>query len=95
MSPISPKRIHTSRLLSLRQAFVFTNTYAPLQPEVLVARAHEKFDADGRGSSMRCQPWPQMPVGWHAGVARTRLIDGRAQYGSCSNAAHDDALRYA
>jgi chromate reductase len=32
----------------LRQAFVFTNTYAPLQPEVLVGRAHEKFDADGR-----------------------------------------------
>ena len=32
----------------LRQAFVFTNTYALLQPEVLVARAHEKFDADGR-----------------------------------------------
>jgi chromate reductase len=27
---------------------VFTNTYALLQPEVLVARAHEKFDADGR-----------------------------------------------
>jgi chromate reductase len=32
----------------LRQAFVFTNTYALLQPEVLVGRAHEKFDADGR-----------------------------------------------
>jgi chromate reductase len=32
----------------LRQAFVFTNTYAVLQPEVLVGRAHEKFDADGR-----------------------------------------------
>src|SRR5215510_11086448 len=32
----------------LRQAFVFTNTYALLQPELLVARAHEKFDADGR-----------------------------------------------
>jgi chromate reductase, NAD(P)H dehydrogenase (quinone) len=32
----------------LRQAFVFTNTYALLQPEVLVAHAHEKFDADGR-----------------------------------------------
>ena len=31
----------------LRQAFVFTNTYALLQPEVLVGRAHEKFDADG------------------------------------------------
>jgi chromate reductase len=32
----------------LRQAFVFTNMYALLQPEVLVARAHEKFDAEGR-----------------------------------------------
>jgi chromate reductase, NAD(P)H dehydrogenase (quinone) len=32
----------------LRQAFVFTNTYALLQPEVLVGRAHEKFDATGR-----------------------------------------------
>jgi chromate reductase len=31
----------------LRQAFVFTNTYALLQPEVLVGRAHEKFDANG------------------------------------------------
>jgi len=31
----------------LRQAFAFTNTYALLQPEVLVGRAHEKFDADG------------------------------------------------
>jgi chromate reductase len=32
----------------LRQAFVFTNTYALLQPEVLVGRAHEKFDAGGQ-----------------------------------------------
>jgi chromate reductase, NAD(P)H dehydrogenase (quinone) len=32
----------------LRQAFVFTDTYALQQPEVLVGRAHEKFDADGR-----------------------------------------------
>jgi chromate reductase, NAD(P)H dehydrogenase (quinone) len=32
----------------LRQAFVFTNTFAMLQPEVLVARAREKFDAEGR-----------------------------------------------
>lgn len=31
----------------LRQSFVFTNTYALLQPEVLVNRAHEKFDANG------------------------------------------------
>ena len=32
----------------LRQAFVFTNTFALLQPEVLVGHAHEKFEADGR-----------------------------------------------
>jgi len=32
----------------LRQAFVFTNSYAMPQPEVLVGRAHEKFDAEGR-----------------------------------------------
>ena len=32
----------------LRQAFEFTNSYCMPQPQVLVARAHEKFDADGR-----------------------------------------------
>ncbi|MDT0631166.1 NAD(P)H-dependent oxidoreductase [Rubrivirga sp. S365] len=32
----------------LRQAFEFTNSFCMPQPEVLVARAHEKFDADGR-----------------------------------------------
>ena len=32
----------------LRQAFEFTNSYSMPQPEVLVFRAHEKFDADGR-----------------------------------------------
>lgn len=45
----SPGMTGTARSQTqLRQAFVFTNTYALLQPEVLVARAHEKFDADGR-----------------------------------------------
>ncbi|HET9315477.1 MAG TPA: NAD(P)H-dependent oxidoreductase [Vicinamibacteria bacterium] len=34
--------------LQLRQAFVFTQTHAVLVPEVLVAKAHEKFDAEGR-----------------------------------------------
>jgi chromate reductase, NAD(P)H dehydrogenase (quinone) len=34
--------------LQLRQAFVFTQTIAMLQPEVLVAKASEKFDAQGR-----------------------------------------------
>jgi chromate reductase, NAD(P)H dehydrogenase (quinone) len=32
----------------LRQAFVFTDTPVLAQPEILVYRAHEKFDADGR-----------------------------------------------
>jgi chromate reductase, NAD(P)H dehydrogenase (quinone) len=45
----SPGMTGTARGQSqLRQAFVFTNTYALLQPEVLVGRAHEKFDPDGR-----------------------------------------------
>ena len=45
----SPGMTGTARGQSqLRQAFVFTNTYALLQPEVLVARAHEKFDANGQ-----------------------------------------------
>ena len=45
----SPGLIGTARGQSqLRQAFVFTNTYALLQPELLVGKAHEKFDADGR-----------------------------------------------
>ena len=34
--------------MQLRQTFVFTQTYALLSPEVLVARAQEKFDASGR-----------------------------------------------
>jgi chromate reductase len=44
----SPGMTGTARAQSqLRQAFVFTNTYAMTQPEVLVARAHEKFDQAG------------------------------------------------
>jgi len=31
----------------LRQAFVFTNSYALPQPEMLVAHAQEKFDSQG------------------------------------------------
>ena len=45
----SPGVTGTARSQSqLRQAFVFTNSYAMPQPEVLVGRAHEKFDAEGR-----------------------------------------------
>ena len=32
----------------LRQAFVFTGQIAVVQPEILVYRAHEKFDAEGK-----------------------------------------------
>jgi chromate reductase len=45
----SPGMVGTARAQTqLRQAFAFTNSPAMLQPEVLVARAHEKFDAEGR-----------------------------------------------
>ena len=44
----SPGMTGTARGQSqLRQAFEFTNSFCMPQPEVLVARAHEKFDDDG------------------------------------------------
>jgi chromate reductase len=44
----SPGQVGTARGQSqLRQAFSFTNSYCMPQPEVLVFRAHEKFDGDG------------------------------------------------
>ena len=45
----SPGSTGTARGQSqLRQAFEFTDSYCMAQPELLVARAHEKFDAEGR-----------------------------------------------
>ena len=45
----SPGITGTARAQSqLRQSFVFTNTPVLLQPEVLVGRAHDKFDSVGR-----------------------------------------------
>jgi chromate reductase, NAD(P)H dehydrogenase (quinone) len=45
----SPGVTGTARAQSqLRQAFVFTDTPTLPQPEILVYRAHEKFDAEGR-----------------------------------------------
>jgi chromate reductase len=45
----SPGGFGTARAqLQLRQAFCFTQTLPVQQPEVLVARATEKFDTDGR-----------------------------------------------
>jgi chromate reductase len=44
----SPGQVGTARGQSqLRQAFGFTNSYCMPQPEVLVFRAHEKFDDAG------------------------------------------------
>lgn len=45
----SPGATGTARGQSqLRQAFEFTNSFCMPQPELLVFRAHEKFDAGGR-----------------------------------------------
>lgn len=45
----SPGATGTARGQSqLRQAFEFTNSYCMPQPEILVYRAHEKIDAEGR-----------------------------------------------
>jgi chromate reductase, NAD(P)H dehydrogenase (quinone) len=44
----SPGQVGTARAQSqLRQAFEFTNSYVMPQPEILVFRASEKFDAQG------------------------------------------------
>lgn len=44
----SPGQVGTARGQSqLRQAFEFTNSFCMPQPEILVFRAHEKFDAAG------------------------------------------------
>src|SRR5690606_2527479 len=44
----SPGQTGTARGQSqLRQAFEFTNSFCMPQPEILVYRAHEKFDASG------------------------------------------------
>jgi chromate reductase len=44
----SPGAVGSARGQSqLRQAFEFTNSYCLPQPEVLVSKAHEKFDAEG------------------------------------------------
>lgn len=45
----SPGQVGTARGQSqLRQAFEFTNSYCMPRPEILVFRAHEKFDAEGK-----------------------------------------------
>ena len=45
----SPGNFGTARAqMHLRQVFVFTNSLALTKPEVLIARAAERFDAEGR-----------------------------------------------
>jgi chromate reductase len=45
----TPGRLGTARAQTqLRQSLAYSNTYTVLQPEVLVDRAHEKFDREGR-----------------------------------------------
>lgn len=44
----------------LRLSFVFTNTPAMLQPEVLVGRAHERFDEEGRLTDEKVRSYLKM-----------------------------------
>jgi chromate reductase len=44
----------------LRQSFVFTNTPAMLQPEVLVGRAHERFDGEGNLTDEKVRSYLKM-----------------------------------
>jgi chromate reductase len=59
----------------LRQTFAFTNTLAMLQPEVLVSRAHEKFDRSGRlsdeGTRTFFHQYLETFYGW-----ATRMLNG-------------------
>jgi chromate reductase len=54
----SPGQTGTARAQTqLRASFVFTDTPALPQPEVLVFRAHEKFDASGRLTDEATRVW--------------------------------------
>ncbi len=75
----SPGIIGTARAQQqLRQTFAFTNTLAMLQPEVLVSRAHEKFDRDGRLSDEATRTFFQQVLetfhGWATRMLQTVLI---------------------
>src|SRR5918992_5522590 len=75
----SPGVIGTARAQQqLRQAFAFTNTLAMLQPEVLVGRAHEKFDRDGRLSDEATRTFFRQFLetfhGWATRMLQTALI---------------------
>ena len=57
----------------LRQAFVFTNSYALPQPEMLVARAQEKFDGQGVLTDERTRDFLRQVLG--------ALPNGRCAFG--------------
>ena len=62
----------------LRQAFVLTNTPAMLRPEVLVGRAQDKFDGDGRltdeGTRVFVANFLSLFEAWVRGQQRAREV---------------------
>ena len=62
----------------LRQVFAFTNTLAMLQPEVLVGRAHQKFDRDGHLSDEATRTFLRQYLetfhGWATRMLQAALI---------------------
>jgi chromate reductase len=72
----SPGMLGTGRSqMHLRQVFVFVDVHPINKPEVLVARAHEKFDAEGRLTDEATRKHVRQLV--EALVAWTRLLRGR------------------
>jgi len=72
----SPGATGTARGQSqLRQAFEFTNSFCMPQPELLVARAHEKFDADGRLTDAETAKYLERYLGAFADWVR-RFVPG-------------------
>ena len=72
----SPGMVGSARAQQqLRQTFAFTNTLAMLQPEVLVSRAHQKFDGTGRlvdeGTRTFLHQYLETFYGW-----ATRMLNG-------------------
>jgi chromate reductase len=65
----------------LRQAFVFTNSYALPQPEMLVARAQEKFDAQGNLTDEKTREFLQRLLGALAEWAGHFRSASAAQHG--------------
>jgi chromate reductase, NAD(P)H dehydrogenase (quinone) len=70
----SPGQVGTARGQSqLRQAFEFTNSYCMPQPEILVFRASEKFDAQGNLTDEKTREFlGKYLVALHAWTLRVR-----------------------